>query len=41
MRRLPANLLLIIILFVVPLIAVFLVPLILRWAHLVPPAPGR
>jgi hypothetical protein len=35
-RRAYANALLILILFVVPAIAVFVVPLLLRWAHLVP-----
>ena len=37
-RSFAANALLVLILFVVPIIAVFVVPLVLRWAHLVPPA---
>ena len=36
-RSLAANLLLVVILFVVPIIAVFVVPLVLRWAGILPP----
>ena len=36
-RSLAANALLVVILFVVPIVAVFVVPLVLRWARLLPP----
>ena len=36
-RRFLANTLLVLILFVVPILAVFVVPLVLSWTHLVPP----